>query len=251
MAWLKAEHRHTCDDTEIFHQAHKTVPQRLASGFMGDCSPRGLAIGNILSKLILYFVLAYALCATSYQIGSGAAASFPRQPPNTTTTLPPLRVMFDWTMVPQFWHRVARATSTLYCRFHVNQERLCEKPDTTQRRVGHGRNDQGPVLEGTYTSYDEPPQRALNPSSALGIVDSIKVNEVHVPVQISALSKMLQKPLDGQVAVTDVQLEQLQQGDIDSDFSFEEQHPRSWMYHPLLRGSARNNRKDYSTVTVI
>ena len=195
------------NDTEIFHQAHKTVPQRLASGFMGDCSPRGLAIGNILSKLILNFVLAYALCATSYQIGSGASASFPRQPPNETTTLPPLRVMFDWTMVPQFWHRVARATSTLYCRFHVNQERLCEKPDTTQRRVGHGRNDQGPVLEGTYTSYDEPPQRALNPSSALGIVDSIKVNEVHVPVQISALSKMLQKPLDGQVAVTDVQLE--------------------------------------------
>ena len=55
-------------EPEIFHQAHKTVPQRLASGFMGDCSPRGLAIGNILSKLILYFVLAYALCATSYQI---------------------------------------------------------------------------------------------------------------------------------------------------------------------------------------
>ena len=227
------------------------VPQRLASGFMRDCSPQGAHNWKHLSKLILYFVLAYALCATSYQIGSGAAASFPRQPPNKTTTLPPLRVMFDWTMVPQFWHRVARATSTLYCRFHVNQERQCEKPDTTQRRIGHGRNDQEPVLEGTYTSYNDPSQSALNPSHALRIVDSIKVNEVHVPVQISALSKMLQKPLDGQVAVTDVQLEQLQQGDIDFSFSFEERHPRSGMYNPMLRGSARNNRKDYFTETLI
>ena len=165
---------------------------RLASALTQDSLRRGPVKGTR-PNLMLYFVLAYALCATSYQIGSGALASFPRQPPNTTTTLPPLRVMFDWTMVPQFWHRVARATSTLYCRFHVNQERLCEKPDTTQRRVGHGRNDQGPVLEGTYTSYNDPPQRALNPSSALGIVDSIKVNEVHVPVQISALSKMLNR----------------------------------------------------------
>ena len=227
------------------------VPQRLASGFMRDYSQRELIRGNTMSNLILYFVLAYALCATSYQIGSGAAASFPRRLPNETTTLPPLRDMFDWTRLPQFWHSVARATSTLYCRFHVNHEHKCEKPDTTQRRMGHGRNDQEHVLEGTYTSDYESSQRALYPSHALRTADSIKVNEVHVPVHISALSKMLQKPLDGQVEVTDAQLEQLQQGDIDLVFSFEEQHPRSWMYNPLLRGSARNNRKDYSTETLI
>ena len=139
-----------------------------AGRFMRDSWRGGLISGNILFNLILLFVLAYALCATSYQIGSGAAASFPRQPPNEPTTLPPLRVMFDWTMVPQFWHRVARATSTLYCRFHVNQERQCEKPDATQRRIGHGRNDQEPVLEGTYTSYHDPPSESIESQFCLG-----------------------------------------------------------------------------------
>ena len=223
------------------------VAQGPAGLFMRDYWCRGPILANSTSNLILLFVLAYALCATSYQIGSGASAPFPRQPPNETQSLPPLRVMFDWTMVPQFWHRFTRATFNLYCRFHVKQEPGGEKPVQDERRDGHGVTDREPVLEGTYTSYKDPSQRALNSSHALRTVDSIKLNEVHVPVQISALSKMLQKPLDGQVEVTDVQLEQMQQGDIDRDRSFEDPHPRSWMYNPMLRGSARNNRSDYFT----
>ena len=148
---------------------------------------------------------------------------------------------------PNFGTDSREQHSTCIADFMQNQEPGGENPVQDERRVGHGVTDRGPVLEGTYTSYNDPSQRALYPSHALRIVDSIKLNEVHVPVQISALSKMLQKPLDGQVAVTDVQLEQLQQGDIDRDRSFEDPHPRSWMYNPMLRGSARNNRTDYST----
>ena len=165
MAWLKAEHRHVDYRDYLPENVYLETVMRRPRGVFTHDRHSGNTIWKYVFNLILLFYIAYALCAPSYQIGSGASAPFPRLPPNETTTLP-LRKMFDWTMVPQFWHSVARATFPLYCRFRVDQEHRCENPVQDERRMGHGVTDRGPVLEGTYTSTG-PSQRVPNSSSAL------------------------------------------------------------------------------------
>ena len=107
MAWLKAEHRHVDYRDYLPENVYlETVMRRPAGVFTHD-RHSGNSIWKYVFNLILLLYIAYALCAPSYQIGSGASAPFPRLPPNETTTLP-LRRMFDWTMVQQFWHSVIR-----------------------------------------------------------------------------------------------------------------------------------------------